>query len=145
MRSLALATIGCLAAAGSLLLQGCAGLGCNDIGAFSGLVFHLDLPEGVQPTSATVRLVVEGRTYEYACGSGDFARSSSCGLGKSSVSVDMNVSSEPSPLDLRLTLDEGAFVFEGTVRPSYETDEPWGEGCGFNTVGTATVAPVPVP
>lgn len=144
MRSLAVAAVSCFAAAGSLLLQGCEGLGCNDIGAFSGLQLQLDLPEGVEPTSATVRLVVEGRTYEYACGSGDFGRASTCGLWNSTVSLDMDVSSRPSPLDLRLALDEGAFVFEGKVRPSYETDEPWGEGCGFNTVGTVKVVPEPV-
>ncbi|AKU90434.1 hypothetical protein [Vulgatibacter incomptus] len=130
--------------AGAALLQACEGLACNDILPFEGLAAHLDLPEGVELTSAEGHAVVDGKTYEFHCETPDRgAYDGVCGLYDSVVSIRLDASKRPSTIDLSLSINGGAFTFEGPARPTYEVSEPWGKGCGHAMAGDAAIKLTP--
>jgi hypothetical protein len=143
--------ISCLLPLVSLLGCGTTGTDCTDMDAPSGLVlafepvistpgtWAFDLAEGFS-AHCEVDLPAPnppGKDWENPCSEYDFA---DLDFSDDWTSVtDLSIQNEaPASVRLTVSFDEGV-VFDETITPKYEVDEPNGEGCGDRHLATVSV------
>lgn len=142
-----------LALAAATATSGCDSHTCLASESPAGLLLRFEGPGQTAPPPATYEIVLEvdGDTYSMACGVPDGATAFSCeaaeGTGDHRIEHDLD-SDAPGPLSIRITHADGADRFgpeevrvqvvsgdaplvDATFEPSYERDEPNGEGCGL--------------
>jgi hypothetical protein len=126
---------------------------CTAIGSSPGLVLHFEGPNGdaLPPATYEIVLKVDGEVYSLACakpdedsdfscdeaeGSGDHRIDHEDEFGTSAffelriVSYVGNDALGPEEVVVEVVSGDAPLVNE-TFRPTYERDEPNGEGCGF--------------